>query len=61
MDFVGRDKLFARVKELYYGISRSRVMEFLNNNSTNQIHSKQKLAKYVKPIVVKSIKDRITN
>ncbi len=49
----GRDKLSYRVHQLYHGISRTQVMEFLKNVEARQLHLKPTIEKVNKPIVTK--------
>jgi transposase InsO family protein len=47
----GRDKMYWRLRSKYIGISRRRVMEFLRNQETHQIHSKPNPVRIQQPIV----------
>lgn len=53
--FSGIGKLFDKVQQLYVGITRQDVANFLKQNETSQIHSRLKTAPISKPIIVKSI------
>src|SRR5579885_1152849 len=47
----GRDRFYQRVAELYIGISRAQVHEFLKNQETYQLHLRPTRVKIVNPIV----------
>jgi transposase InsO family protein len=56
--FVGRDKLYARVKEKYYGISKRRVEKFVANRKEAQIHHSVRKQAVKQPIVSKEPGER---
>ena len=47
----GRDRLYARVKERYVGISRRRVQDFLRQQETYQLHLAVRRQRVVQPVV----------
>jgi transposase InsO family protein len=57
--YYGRDKLYHLIKNKYFGISRNDVMNYLQKNETNQLHSKQMIKKIVtKPILTSKPRER---
>mgnify|MGYP001595898211 CR=1 FL=1 len=55
----GIDKLFKYIQERYVGISRADVEKFVKNNETNQLHLPRVKAVVNKPIISRSIGNRI--
>lgn len=56
--FIGRDKLYAKVKEKYIGISKEAVEMFLNNLESNQLNKPIYKKKVVRPITTKGNNER---
>ena len=50
--FKGRDRLYANIYEKYIGITKSMVVDFLNNSETNQLHKVVPKQKINRPIVI---------
>src|SRR5689334_216055 len=55
----GRDKLFKTLQDKYEGISKSDVVEFLNNSQTNQLHKALPKEKVHQPIISKHVLERV--
>jgi len=49
----GRDRFYARVKSMYYGITKQEVMNFLSKQETHQLHQGVYKEKMVRPIITK--------
>lgn len=56
--FVGRDKLYHRVKQQYYNITEKDVSNYLNKSKIHQIHHKPPQYSIVKPIISTRVNER---
>lgn len=54
----GRDRFYARIALMTYGITKSRVMAFLNKMELHQLHLQRNHASTIKPIVMSRLHQR---
>ena len=51
--FIGRDKLYNKIKQNAVGVTKDSISQFLKQNETHQVHQDLHKQRVVKPIVVK--------